>query len=337
MYRIVYIIPYFGKMRNDFNIWLKSCSYNNTIDFLIFTDDHNDYNYPANVYVKYIALAELKLQIEEKLGFNIAMSHPYKFCDLKPAYGDIFSDYISEYDFWGHCDTDLIWGDIRTFITDEILSKYEKIGFLGHSTLYKNTKEINLRYRISIDGCETNYKKVFQNEQGFHFDEGFMNKLYKTYNWPLYSGVHFADLTEYRYNFFLTNIKKELNHSRQIFVWEKGHLLRYYLHGHKIYKDEFMYIHFLKRNMALDVNLTIIADKLIIYPNIITDSNIDINYRFINKVARPRWTKYFFNLYQQKKDTIKLSNLFKRTVHRLKKYYMLSHNNDKLNDLENWQ
>ena len=98
MYKIVYIVPYFGKMRSDFNIWLKSCSYNKSIDFLIFTDDCGNYDYPANVHMKYITLPDLKLQIEDKLGFNIAMSHPYKLCDFKPAYGDIFSDYITEYD-----------------------------------------------------------------------------------------------------------------------------------------------------------------------------------------------------------------------------------------------
>lgn len=337
MYKIVYIVPYFGKMRSDFNIWLKSCSYNKSIDFLIFTDDCGNYDYPANVHMKYITLPDLKLQIEDKLGFNIAMSHPYKLCDFKPAYGDIFSDYITEYDFWGHCDTDLIWGDIRTFITDEILCKYEKIGFLGHSTLYKNTKEINQRYKASIDGCDVNYKKVFTTDQGFHFDEGFVNKLYRVNNWPFYTGVHFADLTEYRHNFFLTNVKKETNHTRQIFVWEKGHLHRLYLCGHKICNDEFMYIHFLKRKMKLDANLTAVADRLVIYPNVITDASIDLNYSFINKVASPRWIEYFFKLYQQKKKTIRLNNLFKRIVHRLKKYYALSYNNDKLNDLEKWQ
>lgn len=337
MYRIVYIVPYFGKMRKDFNIWLKSCSYNKTIDFLIFTDDHGKYNYPSNVHVKYISLSEIKQQIEKKLGFNIAMSHPYKLCDFKPAYGDIFSDYITEYDFWGHCDVDLIFGDIRNFITDKILDNYEKIGFLGHSTLYKNTYDINQRYKISIEGYDVNYKKVFTTEQGYHFDEGFMNKLYKANNWPLYTVVHFADLTEYRHNFFLTNMEKNLNHSRQIFIWEKGRLFRLYLHKHRIYKDEFMYIHFLKRNMKLEANLTTVADKLIIYPNVITDANIELSYSFINKIAKPKWVKYFFKLYQQKKTTIRFNNLFKRVAHRLKKYYALSHSNDKLNDLENWQ
>lgn len=337
MYRIVYIVPYFGKMRKDFNIWLKSCEYNETIDFLVFTDDHEEYNYPTNVRVEYISLGQMKEYIQNNLGFEIALERPYKFCDLKPAYGDIFREYIKGYDFWGHCDTDMIWGDIRKFITDDVLGKYEKIGFLGHSTLYKNTKEINQRYKISIEGYDVNYKKVFTTEQGYHFDEGFMNKLYKDNNWPLYTGVHFADLTEYRHNFFLTNVEKHLNYSRQIFIWEKGHLFRLYLHKHKICKDEFLYIHFLKRNMKLETKLTTVADKLIIYPNVITDANIELSYCFINKVAKPRWIKYFFNLYQQKKATIRFNNLFTRIMHRLKKYYALSHNNEKLNDLENWQ
>lgn len=40
MKKIVFIVPWFGKLREDFYFWLKSVEMNPTIDFLIFTDQH---------------------------------------------------------------------------------------------------------------------------------------------------------------------------------------------------------------------------------------------------------------------------------------------------------
>jgi hypothetical protein len=34
--------------------------------------------------------------------------NPYKICDWKPFYGHIFREYLVAYDFWGHCDMDII-------------------------------------------------------------------------------------------------------------------------------------------------------------------------------------------------------------------------------------
>lgn len=43
----------------------------------------------------------------------------------------MFQEYIKDYDFWGHCDADLIFGDIRKFVTDDILNKYDRLGVDG--------------------------------------------------------------------------------------------------------------------------------------------------------------------------------------------------------------
>ena len=50
----------------------------------------------------------------------------------------MFSEYLTGYDFWGHCDIDLLWGNIRRFVTDEKLKKYKKLYTAGACVLYKN-------------------------------------------------------------------------------------------------------------------------------------------------------------------------------------------------------
>jgi hypothetical protein len=63
----------------------------------------------------------------EKLGFGVNIKHSYKLCDFKPAYGFIFFELIENYDFWGYCDIDIIFGSIRDFITKEILESHDLI------------------------------------------------------------------------------------------------------------------------------------------------------------------------------------------------------------------
>ena len=59
MKSICYIVPYFGKLPNNFQLWLNSCSTNNTIDWIIFTNDKTYYNYPENVKVNYCEFEEV--------------------------------------------------------------------------------------------------------------------------------------------------------------------------------------------------------------------------------------------------------------------------------------
>ena len=120
MNRIVYIVPYFGRLRSDFKLWLASCKMNPTINWLIYTDDkENDVllnkDIPENVMVRYISFEEMRNKIQKYFDFEIELPAPYKLCDYRPAYGEIFHDEICEYDFWGHCDMDLIFGNIRDF------------------------------------------------------------------------------------------------------------------------------------------------------------------------------------------------------------------------------
>ena len=51
MKSICYIIPYFGHLPDNFNLWLISCKVNSTVNWLIYTDDKTSYDYPENVKV----------------------------------------------------------------------------------------------------------------------------------------------------------------------------------------------------------------------------------------------------------------------------------------------
>ena len=250
MKKVAYIVPYFGKLPENFQLWLNSCSTNNTIDWILFTDDMREFTYPNNVKINYCSFENIKNRIQQNFDFNINIDSPWHLSLFKPAYGEIFENELKNYDFWGHCDIDLIWGNIRKFITDDILNKYEKIGFQGHSTLFKNSKEVNSRYKTEME--EYDYKYCCTHSGAFAFDEVGMEKIYKKLNIPYYNDVNFAHLRKYDYGFFLDLMPKEddFKNKYQIFTLENGSIYRYYLYNEKIEREEYFYIHFWCRPMT---------------------------------------------------------------------------------------
>lgn len=172
MQRIVFIIVYMGKYPWYFPYFLHSCQYNPTVDFLIFTDN-NDLKIELSPNIRIIpcSIKDFNLRATKTLGFATVVESGYKLCDFKPAYGYIFSDLIMDYDFWGYCDVDIIFGNIRLFMSDELLNEYDVISarhdyLTGCFALYRNNAYFRELFRQSKD-----YREVFSKPCNFFFDE----------------------------------------------------------------------------------------------------------------------------------------------------------------------
>jgi hypothetical protein len=163
---------YFGNLPWYFPYFLHSCSYNPTVDFYIITNDpSHDGRQPANVHFIYRSLPQIQALASEKLGFPVGMNNAYKICDLKPAFGFIFHEILAPYDFWGHGDLDIIYGNIRNFITDELMRDYDLISvradwLTGCFLLFRNCDRMNRLFMKSKD-----YRRVFTDPRHFCFDE----------------------------------------------------------------------------------------------------------------------------------------------------------------------
>jgi hypothetical protein len=166
------VVCYYGRLPWYFDYFIHSCRYNLTVDFFIITDDITyKKTLPENVRLIYKTLDELNSLATEKLGFSVNIKSGYKLCDFKPAYGFIFSELLVQYDFWGHCDIDVIFGDICEFITDDLLENHDLISvrpdwLTGCFLLYKNNEKLNTLFLHSRD-----YRKVFTNDENYCFDE----------------------------------------------------------------------------------------------------------------------------------------------------------------------
>src|ERR1700749_1342716 len=152
---IAVIIPYFGKVPWYFNFFIHSCARNKSVQFFIIADEivNND-NIPNNVVIINKEFEEIKGLIIEKLGHSITLDRPHKLCDFRPAYGIIFDYLLHGYDFWAHCDIDVIFGNIRKFITEQILENYDIISvrsefITGPFALYRNSHDINTLFKKS--------------------------------------------------------------------------------------------------------------------------------------------------------------------------------------------
>lgn len=168
---IILLSPYYGAFPWFFPYFLHSCKFNPTIDFLIFSDIPYEKELPPNVTIINQSLAEIKALASRQLNLDISLTEPYKLCDFRPAFGVIFSAYLEQYAFWGQCDLDIICGDIRKFITDEILQQYDFISArhdytAGCFCLYRNCDVVNNAFRRSRD-----YRTVFTAEKYMGFDE----------------------------------------------------------------------------------------------------------------------------------------------------------------------
>ena len=290
MSKIVIIATYFGKLPNYINLWLKSCSYNKNIDFLLVTDDIIDKNIyiPKNVYIKNMNMSQLIQLIEKNTGIKPNIKKAYKLCDFRPAYGYIFKEYINEYDFWGHCDLDMIFGDIRKFITDDVLNKYNKILNRGHLTLYKNNEKVNKYYRLQSDNI--NYSEIFSSENNYIFDEwDGIHKLLNEHNISQYHDEFIADIDPRYKKFKCTGIK---NYKHQVFEWDEGKIYQTYKDGNKIKRNELAYIHFQKRKFNETIYLH--KDRFYITPDGFKECKEEISIKDLKKYNRDN-ILYFFN------------------------------------------
>lgn len=256
--KIALIVPYFGTLPDYFQLFLDSCAWNPGFDWLIFTDDHRPFRYPENVRKIPMTFEGCKALIQSRFDFEIALPTAQKLCDYKCAYGYIFREYLEGYDWWGHCDLDQIFGNLGAFITEEMLHTYDKIGSLGHLTLYRNTPENNRVFMNPLKGRDR-YREVFTSKRGCAFDEWLpdsINEIYLESGRPLDLNNYGADVHSYHTAFRLVDYDiprrcyqvSPIHNS--VFRWEQGKLTQFYRKNGQLQHREFPYVHLQKRQMT---------------------------------------------------------------------------------------
>ncbi len=296
---ILFIHPYFGVFPGLFKYWLSSCVKNPSIDFLIVTDQ--DIKSPSpNIIIEKTKLEKVKEKIEQILGFHVVLDKPYKLCDYRPIYHKIFQNHVQNYDFWGYCDSDMVLGDIRSFLTDELLNRFDYFLGMGHMHLQRtdDPKYEEVWQTSNCRGKQGGYQYVFTHAENLWFDElphGVSAHYYNMFPDRMWSGFSlngrcfeacdfvyknkFID-TFNTYEAYPTSMYALDNERFPFWKREKGNDLYniiYLKRNNKLYKvgfnengdveqREILYAHFYKRNLHLHSSNTF---EYIIRPNAI--------------------------------------------------------------------
>ena len=279
MKSVVVIFPYFGTLPPQYNMWRYSALYNVDIDFLFFTDCNVES--APNIRVHKMCFAEFKKIVQNAFNFPIILDRPYKLCEYKQAYGYILQDYIKGYDFWGFGDLDLIYGDIRSFLTDDVLQHKFLLGW-GHLTLLHNDQDTNTYFMKQMDGYQ-NYKDAFTTSKITFFDEYGYNGCSDKWrdcrpadcwlDWP------FDNASKPKQSYHFNSLTRGWKQVIFEHLDNKLYMIRFN-HG-KMEKKESLYAHFQHRPFM--------KDKVTDYSHFLITPNAIIDYpkHFVN--LRLRW------------------------------------------------
>ena len=325
---VALILPYYGKFPNYFPLWLKTAGYNKKFDFFVFTDaDYSCYEIPENVHFFESTFDDIKSRIGQYLDFKFVLESPYKLCDYKPLYGLVFHDYLQDYEFWGHVDPDIIWGDMSKFITDYILDNYDRIYQRGHLTIYRNTDKINNFVLHKLPNYNISYRDVYKVPFLMYIEESALTEnLFSNFavggggHNRQFDSVDCADLYE-RWEPFYCYRYGMLSENLPAFVWDKGTITGLALYGDPARTQEYLYIHLQKRQMKFDDSIAKL-DKFMILPTEFTEFH-DLTREEIDDLMKPN--PEYERRHNEKYNTPKIPNVSKwNIIGRIKNFFKRS-------------
>ncbi len=243
---ICIIITWFGAWPPWMRLFVESCRWNPTVNWLLLGDSPPPADLPPNVRIQTVSFDDYRDQVASRLRIHPRWNDTYKLCDLKPALGYIHQQEIAGYDYWGFGDLDVIYGDIRRFYTPSVLvhdlvTTHEHI-VAGHFSLLKTTPRMLTAFkRIPL------WRALLATPHHKSFDEQIFSHLFLHIQgkrrWqrlitPYLGGGYFEER-------FSTNISTDLKwidgglDFPSEWFWDRGHLT-----SDRSGDREFLYLHF---------------------------------------------------------------------------------------------
>jgi hypothetical protein len=246
--KIIVIVIWIGRLPSGFPFWLATAR-KQPFTIAMVTDQPQPEDCKDIIWVP-TSLAKLRKQISNVLGFDASLAYSYKVCDYRAIYGLIFSDLVEGYDYWGFCDLDLIFGDMEKVLDNALMESPDKVFQRAHFSLYKNTATVNEAFSKYK---EIDYKYIFKNPRYCMFDEWHgIGKIFKKLNLSVYHKEVIADVKPNDYRFRCSNIP---NYSSEIFIYQHGKLLKYYVQDATVKTEEYGYLHFQKRKLEFPATI----------------------------------------------------------------------------------
>jgi hypothetical protein len=250
---------YFGKLPPYINLTLQSMGGNPGTDWIIFTDQEIG-PLPSNVTAHHYTFESFRDLVKDRLGLPIEVPRPYKLADTRPAFGHIFADMLTRYDFWGCCDLDVIFGHFPTFLTAEVTEANDKLLHRGALSLYRNTPE-DCQWYLT-EGHGMSFKEAMSKPSIQYWDEWVgIIPITRGLGVPTWDGDP-ATLDICAKSYFPMANNHKVRGSR--FYWDRGHLFEEQPGGQV---REALYMHLQKRPMRAPYDINLNAERFYIYGN----------------------------------------------------------------------
>jgi hypothetical protein len=289
--RVALIVMWRGPFPSYFDLFLASCASSPEYTWLIFCDQRRPDNAPDNVRFLPLSTDEVNRRIGDTLGVATRITWPYKFCDLKPMYGVIFSDHLQGFTHWGHCDLDVIWGRLADFLTDDLYERFPRVQESGHLAIFRNTPEVNRFFMLEAPGIVTWRDVLAHDDYYFYFDEWpGINRILEYHGIPRAPVVPVGDILApaARFRTYQPN-----NHRIQAFCCQAGRVFREFVDEStgRCGRDDFAYIHLQKRRLPRPPFTRIPDLGYWITPRgFVPRTRADFNRYTIQAMNRPSWS-----------------------------------------------
>jgi hypothetical protein len=255
------VVPYFGERPSYFPLVVRSIAHNPDVDWLLITDAPVP-DAPPNLTVQLCDFDDLVARIQSFFPFEISLERPYKLCDFRPSFGEIFRAELAGYDFWGQCDLDLIFGRIRTHLPPEAFDA-DKVLIQGNFALYRNTDEAAGWYRHEVG--DVSYRQAMTDPAAQHFDEGAgIYWILRDLGVPIWDENRIFDISFHRYR---TRAEDPAGRDPRRYAWENGEMCEYRVEHGTVVRRTALLIHLQKRTMRAPSADVLAADRYWILPN----------------------------------------------------------------------
>ena len=143
MPRILILVPFFGPLPPWIDIFLETCRWNPSIDWLLLTDTAAPPCHAPNVRTGPLTLSDFEARVASRLELPVSLPRPYKVCDYRLAFPVLFEDLARGYEFLGWSDLDVVYGNLRRYLQPPVLD-HDVVSFTashlsGHLTIVSNS------------------------------------------------------------------------------------------------------------------------------------------------------------------------------------------------------
>jgi hypothetical protein len=267
--QIALVSVWFGEEPKCFSVWLKTAAFNANVDFYVICDFQPTSAPPANVKIVRETKEVYSSKVSDAFGIPFSLGNPYKLCDQKLLIFSLYSGFLSDYEWFGYCDLDIVWGDLSLDLTPFALAKFDKIGLNAHCSLWRVSRFETFLMNVNRIADS---KKLLDCTRNYALDEHLgLQALFE----------ECPKVQLFRHDLNLHPCQGRLvpldwyHRGRDSIYWDRGHLLwrEYTLNGY--YETEHSYLHMQKNCFSLDLSSVQTADLFVMSPGRLFASDQD--------------------------------------------------------------